>query len=136
MPIFQRINIKALMLGVLADEGGSLTTGAILGVITGIVLASKGVQQNEIQTYLHSPFVLIPSLIIGLGFTVLGGFVAGRVSKSNEVLHGGIVGFITIFFGILFWTTLPLWFKIIPFTTNVPFGMLGGRIAETTREKK
>ena len=136
MSIFRRINIKALMLGVLVDEGGSLTTGAILGVITGIVLASKGVQQNEIQTYLHSPFVLIPNLIIGLGFTVLGGFVAGRVSTSNEVLHGGIVGFITIFFGILFWTTLPLWFKIIPFITNVPFGMLGGRIAETTHEKK
>ena len=136
MSIFRRINIKALMLGVLVDEGGSLTTGAILGVITGIVLASKGVQQNEIQTYLHSPFVLIPNLIIGLGFTVLGGFVAGRVSTSNEVLHGVIVGFITIFFGILFWTTLPLWFKIIPFITNVPFGMLGGRIAETTHEKK
>lgn len=132
----RRINVKALVLGVLTDEGGSLVIGSILGVIIGIILAAKGVQQNEIQTFLHGPFVLIAGLIIGFGFTVLGGFVAGRVSKSYQVLHGGIVGFISVFFGLLFWTTLPLWYKIIPLITNIPFGMLGGRIAEITLKQK
>lgn len=132
----RRINIKAVVLGVLMDEGGSLLIGALMGVITGIVLAAKGAQQNEIQTLLHGPYFLIPGLIIGVGFTVLGGFVAGRVSKNNEVMHGGVVGFITIFFGLLFWTVVPRWYFIISLIGNVPFGMLGGRLAEANREKK
>lgn len=84
---------------------------------------------------LHGPGFLIPGLIIGFGFTILGGFVAGRVSKSNEVLHGGVVGFITIFFGLLFWAAVPRWHFIISLISNVPFGMLGGRNAAATHEK-
>jgi hypothetical protein len=61
------------------------------------------------------------------------GFVAGRVSKKFEVLHGGIVGFIGILFGILFWTTLPLWYIIVSLVGVVPLGMIGGRIAEVSR---
>ena len=69
----REISIKALVLGVLTDIGCSLIVGFAL-----------------------SPMVLVPSMIIGFGFTILGGFVAGRVSKKSEVIHGGIVGFIAV----------------------------------------
>jgi len=59
--------------------------------------------------------------------SILGGFVAGRVSKKFEFLHGGIVGFIGILFGVLFWTTLPLWYIIVSLVGVVRLGMLGGR---------
>ena len=62
---------------------------------------------------------------------MLGGYVAGRVSKTHEVLHGGIVGGIGLLFGLLFWTSLPLWYSIVSLLGVIPCGMLGGRIATT-----
>lgn len=132
----QRINVKALALGVLTDIGGTLLIGSILGVLAGIILGVKGTTEDELHMYLHGPIAMGLSLIIGLGLTVLGGFVAGRVSKSREIFHGGMVGFIGIFFGLLFWTTVPLWYNITSLLAIVPFGMLGGRIAATIPKKK
>ena len=126
------INIKALVLGAVTDISGSLIVGTILGVVMGIVLAAQGIPQNAIEARLQG-MLLIPGLLIGFGFTVLGGFVAGRVSKSNEVMHGGIVGCIGLFFGLLFWASSPLWLNIASLVGTVPIGMLGGRIAATTR---
>jgi len=131
----RRIDIKAVALGVLTDTGGSLVIGAILAVVTVVVLGMNGTPKNEIEVYLHSSIVLILGMVIGFALTVLGGFVAGRVSKKFEVLHGGIVGFIGILFGVLFWTTLPLWYIVVSLIGIVPLGMLGGRIAEVSRKK-
>lgn len=126
------INIKALVLGAVTDISGSLVVATILGVVMGIALAAQGIPQSEIEARAQG-MVLIPSLLIGFGFTVLGGFVAGRVSKSYEVMHGGIVGCIGLFFGFLFWAASPLWLIIASLVGTVPMGMLGGRIAATTR---
>ena len=92
----RKINIKAVAWGVLTDTGGSLVVGAILAITTVVVLAMNGTPKNEIEAYLHSPIVLILGMIIGFCFTVLGGFVAGRVSRNFEVLHGGIVGLLAL----------------------------------------
>jgi hypothetical protein len=131
----RRINIKAVAWGVLTDTGGSLVVGAILAIITVVVLAMNGTPKNEIEAYLHGPIILILGMIIGFCFTVLGGFIAGRVSRNFEVLHGGIVGFIGIIIGSLFWTTLPLCYKSVSLLGVVPLGMLGGRIAKVSRKK-
>jgi hypothetical protein len=129
------IDIKAVALGVLTDTGGSLVIGAILAVIIVVGLAMNGIPKNQIEAYLHGPIVLILGMVIGFAFTILGGFVAGRVSKKFEILHGGIVGFIGILFGVLFWTTLPMWYIIVSLVGVVPLGMLCGRIAEVSRNR-
>jgi len=131
----RRIEIKAVALGVLTDTGGSLVIGAILAVVSVVVLAMNGTPENGIEAYLHGPTVLILGMVIGFAFTVLGGFVAGRVSQKLEVLHGGIVGLIGIIFGVLFWTTLPFWYNVVSLVGVVPLGMLGGRIAAVSRNR-
>jgi hypothetical protein len=123
------INIKALVLGVLTDVGGSLIVGSALAVIISIILVAQGVPENKLDAHLQGPIILVLSLIIGFGFTILGGFVAGRVSRKSEMMHGGIVGFIGLFFGLLFWASLPLWYNVLSLLAVVPLGMLGGRLA-------
>jgi hypothetical protein len=130
----QKIDIKVEW-GVLADTGGSLVVGAILAVMIVVVLAMNGTPKNEIEAYLHGAIVLVLGMFIGFAFTILGGFVAGRVSKRFEVLHGGIVGILGIIFGVLFWKTLPPWYIVVSLAGVVPLGMLGGRIAEMSRKK-
>ena len=128
------IRVKAVLLGVLTDIGGSVVVGIVIGVVIGVVLAARGVPANEIAARLHGVAVLIPSLVLGFGFTALGGYVAGRVAKQSEVLHGGIVGAIGIPFGLLFAASLPLWYSIVSIVGVVPFGMLGGLFARQKRK--
>lgn len=131
MAVHRQLSIKALALGSLADIGGSLLVGGILGFSMGIYLGVQGIPQNEIPVRLEGLIILIPGLFIGFGFTLLGGYVAGRISKTHEVLHGGIVGGIGLIFGLLFWASLPLWYNIVALIGVIPFGMIGGRIATT-----
>ena len=131
----RRVNIKALVLGVLTDFGGSLLVGAVSGAIVGIILSFKGTPQNEMDAYLNGPIVLIAVVVIGWGFTILGGFIAGRVAKRREILHGGIVGFIGILLCLLFWASTPLSLNVISLICIVPCGMFGGHIAKSSNER-
>jgi hypothetical protein len=125
----KRISLKALLLGFLTDIGGSLVCGIGLGIVWGIALAARGVPANQIAAHFQGMAFFVTSLVLGFGFTVLGGYVAGRVAKRSEMLHGGIVGGIGIVFGILFAAALPLWCTIVSSAGVVPFGMVGGFLA-------
>ncbi|MFA5343536.1 MAG: hypothetical protein WC381_06200 [Kiritimatiellia bacterium] len=134
MPSNRPINIKALVLGVLTDVGGSLVIGFILGIALAIIFIVRGVQPNEIRAHLNNATFLVSSTIIGFGFTLFGGFVAGRIAKRNQILHGAIIGAIGIPLGLPFLTSLPLWCNIISVVGVIPFGILGGYIARPKQE--
>jgi hypothetical protein len=127
------ISIKALALGVATDIAGSAIGAAALGVILGGVLVAQGVPEDELAGRLQGPMVLISGLLIGFGFTMLGGFVAGRVSRTSPVVHGGLVGLVAIVLGLPFWTWSPLWVNVLCLLGLVPFGMLGGYAAGADR---
>lgn len=127
------VKIKALALGVLANIGGSLVLGIMLSLVMGIILGALGVSMNEINARMWGPIL---NLISGFGSAVLGGFVAGRIAKQKQVLHGAIVGAAWIFLGFLSGESFPpSWYNIVLFVGVVPFGMMGGRIAENTCKK-
>ncbi|MFA5340032.1 MAG: hypothetical protein WC317_07810 [Candidatus Omnitrophota bacterium] len=130
----RKINIKALVVGVLTDLGSSIVLGIILGVVAAIILIAQGVPPKEVAVRLQGQMLLIPSMIIGLGGTLLGGFVAGRIAKDYEVFHGGIVGCISILLGFFFWSSCPLWYNLAGLIVTIPCGMLGGNIAKITRK--
>ena len=131
----RRINIKAVGLGVLTDVGGSLVLGLMFGVVMVVALAVQGVPQNGVSVRLQEPIFLIPGMIFGFGFTLLGGFVAGRIAKQKQVLHGAIVGAISLLFGLPFWTSIPMWYNLLALAGGIPLGMLGGYIARPSRKK-
>ncbi len=129
------IRIKAVVLGFVTDLGGSLVVGFAYGVILGISMTIKGIPPEEIAIRLQGPVALVPSLVIGFGFTLLGGYVAGRIAKRSEILHGGIVGVIGISLGLLLCGDFPLWYNIIVFAGVVPVGMAGGYFAKKKHNK-
>jgi hypothetical protein len=124
------ISIKAIVLGVLADIGGSLVVGIAYGIVLAAIMVIKGIRPEEIGAHLQGPIIEIPSLFIGFGFTLLGGFVAGRVAKQSEILHGAIVGALGIPLGFLVCGSFPLWFNIISCAGVLPAGMAGGYLAK------
>jgi len=125
------IKLKAVIVGAIVDNVG--TIAVMLFLMT--ALASQGISQEEVFARMKSPSGLLLNLIIGLGCTFLGGYVAGRMAGRSEVLHGALVAGAGMVLALL-WREggLPLWYDIIGFAGMLPAGMLGGYIAQQRRK--
>lgn len=130
MPKLTDIKFKAVILGALADNG--VTLFFMMFLITS--LRSTDIPQDEIVTRMKTMSGLLLSLIIGLGGTVLGGYIAGRVAKQSEVLHGALVAVIGVVLAFFLRDTdVPLWYDIVGFAGMLPAGMYGGWLAPRLR---
>ena len=99
------ISIFAIVFGAAADT--VLTT--VLGIPFGIyILASRGlshVPKDQLQaallTAMHSdPTLRITELTIGLGCSVLGGFIAASIAKERRLLNGVLASWLCLAMGI------------------------------------
>jgi hypothetical protein len=91
----------ALAAGVLTDLGGTNLVGGayilLLVVQAASALAGQHISQAEMQTRLMREFYAsmvnsLPMLVIGLTFSVLGGYAAGRITRYEEVGYGAATG--------------------------------------------
>jgi putative membrane protein (TIGR04086 family) len=122
----QQISTKAIILGVMVDNIGYLCFITILGIALGIM----DITENEINAQIKT----ITNIILALGFTFLGGYIAGRIAKHSEVLHGGIVGAVGIIIGFIIIVAMssPIrWPEIVCFVGIIPIGMGGGCVSRT-----
>ena len=135
----RRISLKAVVLGALTDIGGSLLAMTAVGLIVNILLSGQDVPPEELERQLQRPGFMVPSLLLGLAFTMLGGFVAGRVSGRSEAIHGAIVGSVCLVLSLLLWplsTSVPPWHATVSLLGAVPLGLLGGYLAAITRDER
>ena len=129
-PNLSAIKLKAVVLGALTDNG--VTLFFMMFLITS--MRSTDIPQEEIAARMKSLSGLLLSLIIGLGGTVLGGFVAGRVARSSEVLHGALVAMVGMVLAVFLRDTdVPLWYDIVGFAGMLPAGMYGGYLVQRVR---
>jgi hypothetical protein len=121
------VSVAAILAGVTVGFGGAFAVSVGLG----IALLAKGMSQQEITAYVEQFRIGIPRLIIDIAAPLLGGFIAGRVAKRFEVLHGGIIGVIGCLIGVfLFYdATFPLWYNVA-FFAGQSSGLLGGCLAK------
>jgi len=120
------INLKAVVVGALADNAGSIVLITTLIVL----LVSSGLSEDEVMSRMKSTSGLLLGLILGLGCTVLGGYVAGRTAGHAEVQHGALVAVIGIVVALIFREGgSPVWFDAAGFAGMIPAGMAGGHLA-------
>lgn len=133
MPKPSNIKLKAVLLGVIVDNMGTL----FLMTLLASALASTGIPEDEVTARMKSTNGLLLGLILGLGCTFLGGYVAGRTAKQNEVLHGALVAAVGMLIAFIFRESgIPAWFDIIGFGAMLPVGIAGGKTAEQQRKKE
>ena len=129
----RRLRFKAILWGVLVDTIGTLTVAMALF----LALASSGLPQAEITSRMRGFSGLMLMLILGLGFTLIGGYVAGRTAGRFEILHGAVVAGIGLVLGLFFREPgLPLWYEVVSFAAMIPLGMAGGYIAREGNAKR
>jgi len=129
----RRLRFKAILWGVLVDTIGTLTVAMALF----LALAVSGLPQAEITARMRGLNGLMLMLILGLGFTLIGGYVAGRTAGRLEILHGAVVAGIGLVLGLFFREPgLPLWYEMVSFAAVIPLGLAGGYIAREGNVKR
>jgi len=127
-----KISIKAIVAGAILDNATTLFLMTFLAA----ALVSTGISEDEVMSRMKSTNGLLLGLIIGLGCTVLGGYVAGRMATQAEVLHGSLVAVAGMLIAIIFREGgVPAWFDILGYAAMLPAGVLGGTMARQRRKK-
>ena len=137
MKISPSVNIKAILVGFVSDFVASTIFGVVLSLFMAIVLAMKGYKDAELEksliSLLDGTTYRILSLIVGLGFTMMGGYVAGRIARSGEYFHSGAVGLLNVLFGLFFIGMYFTWYSVIAFLLVLPAAIIGGDMARKRR---
>ena len=132
------ISVKGVLLGVLADVAGSTVSGIIMIPIFGGNILTEEMSDKELDEAIHAMTqgneFLLTSLVVGLIFTVIGGYVAARVAKKGIYLNSGMVGVIGVVLGILLAGETALWFDVAGFISVIPAALVGGYLFKSTRK--
>jgi hypothetical protein len=142
----QAISIKAVAFGLLVDIVGTISVAITGMIVLGVVWGAQGVKPQDVEAKAEQlsqdvSFLLIAAAI-GTGFTILGGYVAGRVCRTGPVLHGALVGLVGILLGLVLFVAFPTemqkgpeWYTVGSFLVPIPAGAFGGYLANLHRPK-
>lgn len=87
--------VKAVLLGLLADFGGTLLLGVLFSVGYGAMLAPQGLSVEaitaEIEAASTSGWGRVFFMVLGTGFSVLGGYVCSRVARRSDYRLGFVM---------------------------------------------
>lgn len=129
--------LPVLVGGFVIDYLGTSVFSLIVMVPFAVVAVRSGTPIEQLsQTVLGSPLFLWPTTVVSLGFTVLGGYVAGRWAGNRFKLHGAAAGSISFFLSLPFafpddgGGPLPAWLIHGGLLVQIPLAALGGWIAE------
>jgi len=132
MPLFNfsDIKFKAVIIGAIVDNAGTL----LLMTLLVAALFSTGLSEDEVMIRMKNTNGLLLGLILGLGFTVLGGFFAGKIAGRADILHGVLVAIVGMAMALIFRESdSPLWFDVVGLTGMLPAGIFGGFLAQKHR---
>ena len=126
----KRLSLKAIVIGCLVDWLGTLAFGLTFAMGTGMMATLRGLSLKETELALTEWYSSIPgmvfSILCGLGFTLLGGYVAARISKADNLLNSALVGTMGILLGLVFISETPKAVFFLSILLSIPVSILGG----------
>jgi len=130
----RKVSIKGVLIGGITDVGLSMLLGLPFGIYAGLEVAIAHTPNNQmhstIAAIMHRPAIFITGLLIGSGCSILGGYIAARLAKHDELLNGCLSAFLCVASGIWVVSThqsfVPIWQQIAELVASPIFGLLGG----------
>jgi hypothetical protein len=138
-PVDFRFRWKAVALGTVADIGGTIVVAT---AIFAMLLSHSGADNaEELSKTLNSdPSYLLILLVVGLGFTSLGGYVAGRIARHTQLKHALVTGLCSLLLGALLGQSTPGPYEgilnLFGYGFHFPMVLLGGWIAKRRAESE
>ena len=94
--------VKAVLVGLAVDIGGTFAASFMMSLLVGIAVGMAGGGVSETAALFAEPGLLKTAMIvIGAGFTVLGGYVAARIANRTELNVALIFGLCSLAAGEL-----------------------------------
>jgi hypothetical protein len=120
------------VLGSLADIGGSFAAGILITFAYGVTLGMSGLDADQITAAVTSiqpdSWVSIVGMVVGGGFSVLGGYLCARIARHSEYKLGAIVAVISSAGGLLMGGQSTAGFDLALLAATVASVMLGAWI--------
>lgn len=137
----QRSAFAAVAAGLAADVGGTFIGSIVVTIVLGTVLALQGVAPEDIAEQLGASGTFeVFSLLFGLAFTVLGGYVAARVANHRELWHGMLLGLASLAFGEAYIAItdadFAVWQRIASLLLVVPAGIYGAYLCRSGKRRR
>ena len=130
------LNPKAILIGCLVDWLGTLAFDLFFVITTGMVAGIKGLSSEETGAALTAWYRSVPgmgfSFLCGLGFTLLGGFVAAKIANAGNLLNSALVGAVGILLGLILTfevfsnSEIPKAISYLSMLVSIPVSILGG----------
>lgn len=124
------INVKAVVVGLIVDIGGTFLFFFLFSVIGAVLLSSLGRDPDELNDFAETATFIAVSSLVGLLFSALGGYVSARISGRAEIRNALATGVLSVLVGIVFFAGFPAsprsWFDLLSLILIIPFALLGG----------
>jgi hypothetical protein len=104
--IMSKVSLKGVLVGGITDVGATIILGVPLALIfvvakVDFVHMPKDQVQAAVAAAIHgNTFLYAVQVLIGAACSVLGGYVAARIAKHDELLNGALSSFLCIGMGL------------------------------------
>jgi hypothetical protein len=97
-----KVSLKGIFIGAIVDNVASAIVGIPLVLYVMMHMDPTDARPaNAILSRVHADTALYSTqLTLGLACTILGGYVAARIAKHDEVLNGALSSFLCILLGV------------------------------------
>lgn len=121
------------------------STGLFSTLLTFNRVSAAGLSGEEYEraierAMLDDPILFGAQLLIGSACSVLGGYMAARIARANELLNGGFSSFLCLWFSIESLhagnSLLPVWLHVLWFPITPALAVLGGYICLKTKKRR
>jgi hypothetical protein len=135
---FTGVKVRPIIVGAVVDYFATYLL--IMLYIMVYYLKAPGLSEEAIdralKEMLSSEEGLLTLIIIGAFCTALGGYIAARLAKVEEVRHGALVGAASLIIGVLQTAMageeipVPRSYELLGYLLAIPAGALGGYFAQ------
>jgi hypothetical protein len=136
----KEISIKAVIIGLLVDIGGTFAFSFVFRLLAAIVLTSAGRSSEDLEVFTQTMVFLLSSLAAGLLFTSLGGYITAHLARKAEMKNALVMGILSSLSGVIFLVlshdSSPLWFNVLSLLLVIPAAILGGYVRLSTRHEQ
>jgi len=124
------ISVKAVLIGLIVDIGGTFVFFFVFSVIGAILLASAGRHVDELKDFAETSIFIVVSSLAGLLFSALGGYVSARIAGKAEVRNALATGAFSALVGLILFAGFSSpersWLDLLSLILIMPCALLGG----------
>ena len=128
-----RISLKAILLATLVMVAIDFIIGLAMMFMFMRDAFEEGLTEEQVSEALlastQSASFLFTGMILGTLSTIVAGYVAARIAKTEPYINAGVVGLLGMALGALFVEDSPLWFNVMSYLLILPAALLGGYLA-------